>query len=552
MSDRKQKTAYPRILLAAGASGSGKTTLTCGLLQALKNRGLRIASFKCGPDYIDPMFHEQVLHTRSRNLDTFFTDEDTTRYLFAMNAADMDVSVMEGVMGYYDGLGGISDTASAYHLAGVTRTPVVLIVNSRGMSLSALAYIRGFITYREDSHIQGVILNQMPAALYPDMKKHIEEELGVRVFGYVPRMADCAIKSRHLGLVMPHEVELLEEKMQRMASVMEETLDIDGLLELAKDAELLPWEGKRMHEAEKPCNASAQETSAKETPAREALVQKTQSWNSTSINMHGMPEKLRAILEGPEAQKIRSAEPVIAVARDEAFCFIYENNLHLLRALGARLVEFSPLRDKAVPQEANGLLLYGGYPELFAEQLSKNESMLRDIREKIRAGMPCLAECGGFLYLHKTLEDMDGKTWPVAGVLDARAFRTEKLARFGYVELEPAEEEQEVLCTEQHGGIEQSSNAEQSTDTKQRHGIEQSTDIEQSSRKLHGHEFHYFDSTDSGSSYIARKPLRKRSWKCIHKKGRLLAGFPHLYYYSDPQFAVEFCEKCVDYGKERV
>ncbi len=212
---------YPRFLLAAGASGSGKTLITCGILQALKNRGLTAASFKCGPDYIDPMFHEKVLKTKARNLDTFFTGEEMTRYLFAKNAAGADISVMEGVMGYYDGLGGISDTASAYDLARVTGTPAVLIVNTRGMSLSALAYIKGFLEYRRDSRICGVILNQMSAGLYPEISSRIEAELGVRVYGYVPKVTDCLIESRHLGLVLPDEVERLEEKLQKLARVLE-------------------------------------------------------------------------------------------------------------------------------------------------------------------------------------------------------------------------------------------------------------------------------------------------------------------------------------------
>ena len=165
-----------RILLAAGASGSGKTLITCGLLQALVNRGLKTASFKCGPDYIDPMFHSRVIGAKSRNLDTFFTDSETTKYLFCENAVDCDISVMEGVMGFYDGVAGTTTKASAYDLASVTDTPVILIVNSRGMSVSLAAYVKGFMEYRKDSHIQGVIFNQMSPMLYPRMKELLEKE----------------------------------------------------------------------------------------------------------------------------------------------------------------------------------------------------------------------------------------------------------------------------------------------------------------------------------------------------------------------------------------
>ena len=176
----------PRIMLAAPASGSGKTLVTCGILQALKNRGLRVRAFKCGPDYIDPMFHGRVLGIPSRNLDTFFTDKNMTRYLFGKEGALADISVMEGVMGYYDGVAGISTRASAYDLAGVTKTPVVLVVDARGMSLSAAALLKGFLEFREDSRITGVILNRISAGLYPRMKEQMERELPVKVLGYVP------------------------------------------------------------------------------------------------------------------------------------------------------------------------------------------------------------------------------------------------------------------------------------------------------------------------------------------------------------------------------
>ena len=211
----------PRILLAAGASGSGKTLITCGLLQALVNRGLKVASFKCGPDYIDPMFHSRVIGTRSRNLDTFFTDGDRTRYLLAKNASDCEIAVMEGVMGYYDGVGGITSRASAYDLASTTDTPVILIVNSRGMSCFLAAYVKGFLEYKKDSHICGVIFNQMSSMLYPRMKKLLEEELSVKVLGYVPKVEDCVIESRHLGLVLPEEIPELKSRLQKLSEVLE-------------------------------------------------------------------------------------------------------------------------------------------------------------------------------------------------------------------------------------------------------------------------------------------------------------------------------------------
>ena len=456
----------PRILLAAGASGSGKTLITCGLLQALVNRGLKVASFKCGPDYIDPMFHSRVIGTRSRNLDTFFTDGDRTRYLLAKNASDCEIAVMEGVMGYYDGVGGITSRASAYDLASTTDTPVILIVNSRGMSVSLAAYVKGFLEYKKDSHICGVIFNQMSPMLYPRMKKLLEEELSVKVLGYVPKVEDCVIESRHLGLVLPEEIPELKSRLQKLSEVLEKTLDIDGILELA---------GK------------APELAAPET---EMLIQKDTAFG------YRTEEKVR-----------------IGVADDEAFCFFYADNLNLLEQMGAELVRFSPIHDRELPEDLDGLLLSGGYPELNGEALEENQEMCTRIREVILDGMPCLAECGGFMYLHQEMEDMEGKQRRVCGVIPGRAYRTPKLNRFGYI----------TLTEKQDTGL----------------------------GEIPAHEFHYFDSTDCGADFHAAKPASKRGWDCIHDRGRLMAGFPHLYYYGNPRVPARFLKNALEYKKER-
>ncbi|MCD8155280.1 MAG: cobyrinate a,c-diamide synthase [Clostridiales bacterium] len=458
----------PRILLAAGASGSGKTLLTCGLLQALINRGINTASFKCGPDYIDPMFHSRIIGTKSRNLDTFFTSKSRTRYLLGKNAGDCGIAVMEGVMGYYDGVGGTTCRASAYDLACVTDTPVILIVNSRGMSVSLAAYIRGFLEYRPDSRIRGVIFNQMSPMLYPRMKKLVQEELGVPVFGYVPKVEDCVLESRHLGLYLPEEIPALQEKLNRLAGIMEKSLDIPGILRLADSAPEL----------------SVPEDLSSEDPAF----------------AFRLPRKVR-----------------IGLASDSAFCFFYEDNLNLLREMGAELIPFSPREDPALPENLDGLLLYGGYPELSGADLERNVSMREAVRRRILEGMPVLAECGGFMYLLEEMEDMDGVSRKMAGVLPGRAYRTPRLSRFGYIRLEK--------------------NGEFSGEGER--------------KTFPAHEFHYFDATDCGCAYHASKPESGRGWDCIHEKGRLLAGFPHLYYYAAPEIAVNFLENCRRYQAER-
>ena len=446
----------PRILLAAASSGSGKTMITCGLLEAWKQRGLRLASFKCGPDYIDPMFHRSVLGIESVNLDSFFTDRETLRWLLYRNAENADLSVIEGVMGYYDGLGGISARASTSEVAACTDTPAVLIVNCRGMSLSAAALVRGFVEYEKKKQIRGVILNQLSPMLYAGLKKEIEASVPVRVFGYVPRLREPFLESRHLGLKQPEEIRALQEKLSDLAGILSETVDMDGLLELAKEAPAL--------EAERP----------------------------------------------PFLAEERKTEVRVAVARDEAFNFYYRDNLKLLEEFGAKLVFFSPIHDRRLPDSVSGLILGGGYPELYAAELSENESMRSSIRRAIEEGLPCLAECGGFLYLQETLEDEHGKSWPQAGVLEGHGFRTEKLRRFGYVTLT----------------------------------AEEDTVIGKAGDAFPAHEFHYWDCTENGTSFQAKKPSGKRKWPCMVSRGNLLAGFPHFYYYGNPDCVRNFLDRC--------
>ena len=455
-------TEIPRILFSAGSSGSGKTLITCGILQVLVNRGIKTASFKCGPDYIDPMFHSQVIGTKSRNLDTFFTGEEVTKYLLAKNSADCEIAVMEGVMGFYDGVAGTTTQASAYDLARVTKTPVILIVNSSGMSVSLAAYIKGFLEYKKDSNIKGVIFNQMSPMLYPRMKTLVEEELGIHVFGYVPKVEDCVIESRHLGLVMPEEIPQLKERLQKLSQVLEKTLEIDEILKLAKSASVLS-------------GSFSSEWKAK--------------------------EKLR-----------------IGLAKDEAFCFFYEDNLALLKEMGAELIPFSPIHDKHLPENLDGLLLYGGYPELNGQKLEANITMRGEIRQALTDGMPCLAECGGFMYLHEQMEGMDGRFYQMAGAISGKVFRTPGLTRFGYITLNQ-NREANVLGMRDFDGIP-------------------------------SHEFHYFDSDNCGNAFYAKKPLSTRGWECIHGTERLLAGFPHLYYYGNPQVPEAFLSKCEEYRKE--
>ena len=451
----------PRVMLAAAASGSGKTTMVCAVLQALVNRKLSPMAFKCGPDYIDPMFHSRIIGAPSRNLDLFFANEELTRSLFCQSARDASIALMEGVMGYYDGQGD-SWQASSYHLASVTGTPVVLVAECKGQSLTMAALLRGIRDFRPDSRVAGVILNRCSAARYPAMKGMLERETGLRVLGYLPPMTDCSFESRHLGLVTAAEVADLQEKMQRLARQAEETVDLDGLLVLARSA-----------------------------PALEAQPL-------------------------PAVQPVDGA-PVIAVAQDKAFCFYYQDNLDLLRRLGAVLVPFSPLEDAALPENCSGILLGGGYPELYPCQLAENLAMKEAILQAGREGMPIVAECGGFMYLHSQMEGADGKTYPMVGLIGGETFRTPRLVRFGYGEFASLED----------------------------------TLLSRKGETIRGHEFHYWDTDCPGGSLEGHKPGKSGSWRCVNGRGNLFAGYPHLYDYSNPDFARRFVEACAAFGKSR-
>jgi len=366
-----------QFLLAAPRSGSGKTTMTCALLMALKRRGCAPCAFKSGPDYIDPMFHRAVLGVESRNLDLFFSAPETVRTLYAKGAAGHGAAVCEGAMGFYDGLGGVSDRASAWHLADTLGLPVLLVVEPKGQSLTLAAELKGLDSFRTPSHIAGILLNNCTARMHALLAPMLEEETGLPVLGFLPKLPEAVIGSRHLGLYTAAEVENLQQKLALLADAAEEHIDWPRLLALCE----------------------------KEPPA-------------LPVQPETPPARVR-----------------IAVAQDEAFCFTYAETLEAFRDAGAEVVFFSPLRDTALPENIGGLYLPGGYPELHARELSENTSLLREIKQKIESGLPTAAECGGFLYLGQSLTDAEGQSWPMAGVLPGEAKDAGRLVRFGYATL---------------------------------------------------------------------------------------------------------------------
>jgi cobyrinic acid a,c-diamide synthase len=448
----------PRFLIAGTNSGCGKTTMTCAILQALANRGQKLMACKSGPDYIDPMFHREIIGVESCNLDLFLAGGNTVRSRLSHYAAGRDLTVIEGAMGYYDGIA-VSSDASAWDLACETETPAILVVDARGSATSLCAVIHGFQHFQANSHIAGVLLNRISPMLYPRLKQRIEEACGIPVCGYLPKLPECTIESRHLGLLTAGEISDLKQRLQRLATEAERSIDLERLLSIA---------------------ASAKSISFTDIP---------------------LPKSV-------------SAQPTIAVARDEAFCFYYRDNLSLLQELGGQLVYFSPLHDKTLPP-CDGLYLGGGYPELYAASLSQNQTMRDSIRRAIALQIPTIAECGGFLYLQQQLTDRTGATYPMCGVLPGAGYPTDRLQRFGYVTLHAKNDN--LLCS--------------------------------AGDAFPAHEFHYWDVTQPGDCFLAQKPQSKRSWECGIARAWLYAGFPHLYFYANPEMAARFLRAAAQKGR---
>lgn len=453
-----------RIMIAGAGSGSGKTTITCALLKAFQNRGHHVASFKCGPDYIDPMFHSKIVGAKARNLDACFCDSDTMKYLLERNAEE--ISVIEGVMGYFDGVG---EQGSSKQVALDTKTPAVIVIDCKGMSLSIGAIMQGFLSFRGPNQIAGFLFNRLPESQVPQVKA-LCEELGTIYFGRMPYDARLSIASRHLGLVTAEEITDLKERVERLAALASEHIMIDRLWELAGQA-------------------------------GELIYQKPDI--KTLCHELGY---------APPCDRLR-----IAVARDEAFCFYYADNLELLEELGCEIVEFSPLRDQSLPKGISGLILGGGYPELYAGELSENENMKCAVKEAIEEGLPTIAECGGFMYLHREMEDADGGMKAMVGYIDGSAKRTEKLQRFGYVDLHSRDD----------------------------------TMLAHAGESMAAHEFHYWDSDSCGGDYQIVKQSNGLRYNGVVANEHVYAGFPHLYFYANPRAAVRYVMACREYQKKQ-
>ena len=455
-------------MIIAASSGSGKTMITCGLLELFKRKGLNPLACKCGPDYIDGLFHKQVLELEGMNLDSYFEAPEELRDKYS-RLSKGHLPVVEGVMGYFDGLGGSTTRASSWEVAHILDLPAVLVVDARGASVSLAAVIKGFLEFERPmgSQIKAVIFNRMSPMLYPRIRELVERETGIRAAGFVPELDFLKVGSRHLGLVLPEEIAGLREQMNRLGKCLEETIDWEFLEELGAEKE-----------------------------ERDALEE-----------------------ENTEASCTAAFSFRLGIAMDEAFCFYYQDNLRLLERLGGELVYFSPIHDRSLPEQLDGLILGGGYPELYCEALSLNESMREAVKKAAEGGLPVLGECGGYLYLLEELEAEDGRIWPMTGVLKGKGYKKGKNSRFGYIGVEAEKDSLYLNPGEQ----------------------------------IRGHEFHYWDCEVLEEEWVmrAKKPVGNRSWPCMRIKNQVMAGFPHLFYPSCPAFAVRFAKACVRYKRKR-
>lgn len=455
----------PKLMIAGMSSGVGKTTLTMGILSAL-SKNMIVQPYKVGPDYIDPAYHSYITGRKCRNLDNFMMDNETVCNLFHKNMKEAQIGIIEGVMGLYDGADLNSDIGSSAGIAKILKAPVVLVIDGSGISKSSAAIVKGFIDFDPNLSICGVIINKINTqSHYELLKQAIEKYTTAKCYGYLPNNNIGSLKSRHLGLIPSCEIEDLNIKINSLCEAVEKTIDLKGLVQLANDC--------------------ASDVEVKFEP-----------------------------------NKIRFEKAHIGVAFDEAFNFYYEDNLDLFRELGAKISFFSPIKDKTLPVDINFLYFGGGFPEVFAKELSDNQEMKNAIYNKLNEGIPYLAECGGLMYLTKGITLLDGVSYPMVGWLDGESLMTSRLQRFGYKTLKLEKD-----CMLGKKGA--------------------STSI---------HEFHH-SQTDVpllDQAYLLEKVREGKltaTYQCGYIKGNGIAGYPHFHFYSNKEMAVNLLKTAENYAK---
>lgn len=468
-------SAKHAFMIAGTHSGCGKTTIALGLMASLRARGFRVQPFKVGPDFIDPGFHTLVCECESRNLDGWMLGRAYNHGLFRRLLARADVAVVEGVMGLYDGYDGTTESGSSAEMAKWLDIPVVLVVDARSMARSAAALVHGFRDFDRGLELAGVIFNRIGG---PGHLEYLKEAMAaalpdIPVLGGIPKEELIGLPERHLGLVTADETRLDRQWTERLIGLVEGYVDIDSLLKGAsRTPELSEAEGE----------------------------------------------------DGSRTGPMPPPESVtIAVARDAAFCFYYPDNFELLRESGAGLHFFSPIAGETFPEEASGLYLGGGYPELFAERISGMGVFLDSVRKAAGFGMPVYAECGGLMTLSRFIETTEGAKIPMAGVLPFGTRMLRKRKALGYTEVVLREP-----CL-----------------------------LGASGTVLRGHEFHYSEISDEREEPSMKHAyrLKARKFETVRPEGYMmgsvLASYIHLHWGSAPGAAANFVRSCLEWRRSR-
>jgi cobyrinic acid a,c-diamide synthase len=446
----------PALLIAAPGSGSGKTTLTLGLMAALRRRGLVVAPFKVGPDYIDPGHHAAICGRVSHNLDGWMCGRQRVRQTFADAADGVDIALIEGVMGLFDGISGGSEEGSSAEIAKWLGVPVLLVVDARSQARSFAALVKGFAAFDAGLNLAGVIANRVGSDRHRQLlQESVAATPGLPpLLGCLPRNEEIVLPQRHLGLVTAADLPADTGFGERLADWVETHLDLDLLLRLATEASAV----------------------------------------------------IKPVARSRSMPAIRAR---IGIARDRAFCFYYPENLQLLEQAGAELVSFSPLSDAELPKGLDGIYLGGGYPELHAGQLAANHGLLGQLRRQAEAGLPIYAECGGFMYLCRSLDER-----PLVGVFPCAARMLPRRKALGYRQVE----------------------------------LSEATPLGPVGTRARGHEFHYSEITAAESMTHCYR-LGRRDGEALGTEGyrykNVLGSYVHLHFGSNPQLAVNFVDFCL-------
>lgn len=449
-----------RIMIAGTNSGVGKTTISIGIMAALNKRKLRVAPFKVGPDYIDPGFHKYVTGNPSYNLDSYLLNSNDINYLMINSMKNKDIGIIEGVMGLYDGFGITTGTGSSAHLSVITKTPVILVIDGSGISNSSAAVVLGYKLFNENVNIKGVIVNRVSGEHhYKLIKDIIEKKVNISCVGYLPKKNDINLSSRHLGLIPADELNCLDEKVDKLIDIIEECIDLDKLIEISQDV--------------------------------------TEFTRDTS----NIPDFIEENYDKYKGKKI-------GIAWDKAFTFYYQSNIDILKKLGAKLIEFSPLTEKKLSSDLDAIYIGGGFPEVFSKDLERNKTFRDSMYDYLMNNGKCFAECGGYMYLSKGIRTLNKKSYEMVGFFPMICEMTVRLQRFGYVEL--------------------------------------STEFNEKKYTTKAHEFHHSKIDNLGNDLDYMYDIKKyrddtlyKQWQCGLHKNNTIAGYPHINFLTNLELMKE-------------